>query len=59
MDAFAERGVVWLCGAFGADEAAAMRRRVWARLARLGVAEDDPATWAAADVCRRSALIAR
>jgi hypothetical protein len=39
---FAERGVVWPRGAFGADEAARMRRRVWARLARLGVAEDGP-----------------
>jgi hypothetical protein len=41
---FAERGIVWLRGAFGQDEAARMRRRVWARLARLGAAESDPAT---------------
>ncbi len=56
---FAERGVVWLRGAFGADEAARMRRRVWARLARLGVAEDDPATWASADVTGLSKAIKR
>ena len=56
---FAARGVVWLRGAFGADEAARMRRRVWARLARLGAAEDDPATWAAADVTGLSKAIKR
>src|SRR5260370_25979878 len=54
---FAERGVVWLRGAFGQDEAARMRRRVWARLARLGAAEDDPATWASADVTGLSKAI--
>jgi ectoine hydroxylase-related dioxygenase (phytanoyl-CoA dioxygenase family) len=43
---FAERGVVYLRGAFTDDEAARMRRRVWARLARLGVLEDDMSTWA-------------
>jgi len=56
---FAERGVVWLRGAFGADEAAAMRRRVWARLARSGVTEDDPATWASADVTGLSRRVKR
>ena len=56
---FAERGIVWLRGAFGADEAAAMRRRVWARLARLGAAEHDPATWASADVTGLSKAIKR
>jgi Phytanoyl-CoA dioxygenase (PhyH) len=56
---FAERGVVWLRGAFASDEAARMRRRVWARLARLGVAEDDPSTWAAADVTGLSKAIKR
>jgi hypothetical protein len=35
---FAERGIIWLRAAFGRDEAARMRRRVWARLARLHVA---------------------
>src|SRR5260370_26596866 len=56
---FAERGIVWLRGAFSPDEAARMRRRVWARLARLGVAEDDPATWASADVTGLSKAIKR
>jgi hypothetical protein len=56
---FAERGIVWLRGAFGQDEAARMRRRVWARLARLGAAEDDPATWALADVAGLSKAIKR
>jgi hypothetical protein len=56
---FAERGVVWLRGAFGADAAARMRRRVWARLARLGAAENDPATWAPADVTGLSKAIKR
>src|SRR5260370_42700684 len=56
---FAERGIVWLRGAFSPDEAARMRRRVWARLARLGVAEDDPATWAAADGTGLSKAIKR
>jgi len=55
----AERGVVWLRGAFGADEAARMRCRVWAWLARLGVAEYDPATWAAADITGLSKAINR
>ena len=36
-----------------------MRRRVWARLARLGVAEDDPATWASADVTGLTEAIKR
>ena len=56
---FAERGVVWLRSAVGADEAAAMRRRVWARLARSGVTEDDPATWASADVTGLSRRVKR
>ncbi len=56
---FAERGVVWLRGAFSPDEAARMRRRVWARLARAGVTEDDPATWASADVTGLSKAIKR
>ncbi len=56
---FAECGVVWLRGAFSPDEAARMRRRVWARLARLGVAEDDPATWASADVTGLTEAIKR
>jgi len=56
---FAERGIVWLRGAFGADEAARMRRRVWARLARLGATEDDPASWAAADVTGLSKAVNR
>ena len=56
---FAERGVVWLRGAFSLDEAAAMRRRVWARLARLGATEHDPATWASADVTGLSKAIKR
>src|SRR5260370_42331623 len=56
---FAERGIVWLRGAFSPDEAARMRRRGWARLARLGVAEDDPATWAAADGTGLSKAIKR
>jgi hypothetical protein len=56
---FAERGVVTVRGAFGADEAARMRRRVWARLARLGTAEDDPATWASADVTGLSKAVKR
>ena len=48
---FTKRGVIWLRGAFSSEDAARMRRRVWARLARTGgVAEDDPATWAAAQV---------
>ncbi len=38
--------MVYLRGAFTEDEAARMRRRVWARLARLGVLEDDESTWA-------------
>ena len=56
---FAERGIVWLPGAFGADEAARMRRRVWARLGRLGAAEDDPVTWASADVTGLSKAVKR
>ena len=56
---FAERGVVRLRGAFSTDEAARMRRRVWARLARFGVAEDDPATWASAEVTGLSKAISR
>jgi hypothetical protein len=56
---FAGRGVVRLRGAFSGDESAAMRRRVWARLARLGAAEDDPATWATADVTGLSKAIKR
>src|SRR5260370_5270696 len=43
-DEFAERGVVWLRGAFGADDAATMRRRVWSKLAKLRATEHDPAT---------------
>ena len=45
---FHELGVIYLRGAFAADDAARMRRRVWARLARFGVVEDDQSTWAAA-----------
>ena len=56
---FAERGIIWLRGAFSQDEAARMRRRVWARLARAGIAEDDPATWASADVTGLSKAIRR
>jgi len=56
---FAERGVVWLRGAFSPDDAARMRRRVWARLARSGVTEDDPATWASADVTGLSRRVRR
>ncbi len=56
---FAERGVVWLRGAFSPGEAAGMRRRVWARLARLGATEHDPATWASADVTGLSKAIKR
>ncbi|HEX9357460.1 MAG TPA: hypothetical protein VF933_27050 [Streptosporangiaceae bacterium] len=56
---FAERGVIWLRGAFSRGEAARMRRRVWARLARLGATEDDPATWASADVTGLSKAIKR
>jgi hypothetical protein len=56
---FAERGFVWLRGAFSLSEAARMRRRVWARLARLGAAEADPATWASADVTGLSRAIKR
>jgi hypothetical protein len=56
---FAERGVVWLRGAFGTDEGGRMRRRVWVRLTRLGVAEDDPITQAAADVTGLSKAIKR
>ncbi len=56
---FAERGIIWLRGAFSQDEAARMRRRVWARLARLGAAEHDPATWATADVTGLSKAVKR
>jgi hypothetical protein len=41
---FTEHGVVFLRGAFGREDAAGMRRRVWARLARAGAAEDDAST---------------
>lgn len=44
---FADRGLVYLRGAFTEQDAARMRGRVWARLSRLGVREDDPSTWAA------------
>ena len=57
---FAGRGLVWLRGAFSSEDAARMRRRVWARLARIGgVTEDDPATWAAAQVTGISKAIKR
>src|SRR5260370_42666484 len=56
---FAERGIIWLRGAFSPDEAARMRRRVWARLARLGAAEDGPATWTSAGVTGLSKAIKR
>ncbi len=56
---FAERGIVYLRRAFGQDDAARMRRRVWARLARLGVAEDDPSTWIAAALTGLSKAIKR
>jgi hypothetical protein len=37
-----------LRGVFAEDDAARMRQRVWAGLARFGVVDDDPSTWAAA-----------
>jgi hypothetical protein len=56
---FDQRGVVYLRGAFSEDAAAAMRRRVWARLARLGVLEHDQSTWAAAPVTGLNKAIKR
>ncbi len=56
---FDKRGVVYLRGAFSEDAAAAMRRRVWARLARLGVLEHDQSTWAAAPVTGLNKAIKR
>jgi hypothetical protein len=56
---FAARGIIWLCGAFSQDEAARMRRRVWARLTRLRASEDDPATWATADTTGLSKAVKR
>ncbi len=44
---FADRGIICLRGAFTGEDAARMRRRVWARLSRFGVREDDPSTWSA------------
>jgi hypothetical protein len=40
----ADRGIIYLRGAFTGDDAARMRRRIWARLSRLGAREDDPST---------------
>ncbi len=56
---FDECGVIYLRGAFGEDDAAAMRRRVWARMARFGVVEGDPSTWRAAPVNGLSKAVKR
>lgn len=45
LDHFRDRGYVYVRGAFGRDEAAAMRDVTWAALERTGIRRDDPATW--------------
>lgn len=45
-EAFAERGLVRLAGAFSRADAQAMEERLWAGLSdRYGARRDDPATW--------------
>lgn len=45
LDAFSRNGYVALCGAFGADTAAACRAVIWDALAGQGISADDPAAW--------------
>jgi len=45
-DHFETHGWVRVPGAFGADDAAAMREVTWRALERAGIRRDDPTTWA-------------
>ena len=45
IEHFVEHGWMRVCAAFSADEAKAMREAAWGVLGKVGIREDDPATW--------------
>lgn len=45
MDHFAAHGWVRIAGAFGAEDAAAMREATWRALEAVGIRRGDPSTW--------------